>query len=168
MQLKSEQMVLGVIVLILGMFLVFSGFNIASTSFTGAGLGLILLYKTKKKSWALILGCFFILAGSLSIIGSRLIWNIFPLVTGICFLSIFYEKNRKGLLIPGVLLIGFSVKNILAMLLPVVHSNIGWISMLVYSVSFYAIYKLGGYFLGKWPKYVSAVLLILAIVGAIR
>jgi len=176
MNSKTEQIVLGLIVLIFGVFVaanVSFGFDWGTLSFLALGMGFILMYKTKRKNWALVLGVYLAYLGlSLSVIevlpagGSEVILfetlagSLFFVVTGIMFLVLFYDKNKRGLLIPGALLMGVGIDGFID---HVCGFDLLWAGLIVYSACFYIIFRLGSYFLGKWPKYIALLLLLAAL-----
>ena len=177
MDSKMEQIVIGLIVLLFGFFVaanVSFGFDWGALSFLALGMGFILMYKTKRKNWALVLGVYLAYFGlTFSVIesfpqngtsGTRLFetlaGSLFFAVTGLMFMVLFYDKNKRGLLIPGALLIGAGVNNFLG---HVFVTDLLWAELMVYSACFYIIYRLGSYFLRKWPKYMSIFLVLAAL-----
>jgi len=176
MNSKTEQIVIGLIVLLFGVFVaanVSFGFDWGALSFLALGMGFILMYKTKRKNWALVLGVYLAYFGlSLSVLetfprtGSdlrlfeTLAGSLFFAVTGIMFMVFFYDKNKRGLLIPGALFTGVGVNRFLSQTFSV---DLLWAELLIHAVCFYIIYRLGNYFLGKWPKYVSVILVAAAL-----
>ena len=176
MNSKGEQIVIGLIVLFCGVFIAANGsfgFDLGAVSLLALGLGFILMYRTKRKNWALVLGVYLAYFGlSFSVIETfpesnsglhlveTLTGSLFFAVTGLMFVVLFYDKNKRGLLIPGVLLVGSGINSFLN---HICSADLLWAKLLIYSVCFYIIYRLGSYFLSRWPKYLSIFLLIAAI-----
>ena len=178
MDSKMEQIVIGLIVLLFGVCVaanVSFGFDWGAISFLALGMGFILMYKTKRQNWALVLGVYLAYIGfALSAVetfpqntteGMRLfetlIGSLFFVATGAMFIVLFYDKNKRGLLIPGALLIGAGFDSFLG---HVFDTDLLWAGLLIFAVCFYIIFKLGSYFLGKWPKYISVFLIIAALI----
>ena len=178
MDSKTEQIFIGLIVLLFGVFIaanVSFGFDWGAISFLALGMGFVLMYKTKRKNWALVLGVYLAYIGvSLfmvetfpggRVVGVRLFetlaGSLFFVVTGIMFMVLFYDKNKRGLLIPGALSIGAGFNSFLGHVFGI---DLLWVELLSFAVCFYIIFKLGSYFLGKWPKYISVFLIIAALI----
>ena len=178
MDSKTEQVFIGLIVLLFGVFIaanVSFGFDWGAISFLALGMGFVLMYKTKRKNWALVLGVYLAYIGvSLFMVetfpGGRavgvrlfetLAGSLFFVVTGIMFMVLFYDKNKRGLLIPGALFIGAGFNSFLGHVFAI---DLLWVELLSFAACFYIIFRLGSYFLGKWPKYVSAFLIIAALI----
>ena len=120
MNFKSNQVLIGIILLLIGVFAFFQNFigavpgNIPLIIIGGAFL---LLYRTKRKGWSLITGVFFLYLGL-----ARMFASLFPfinaasmffIIPAIIFLILYFDKNKQGLLFPGMALFWFGVYLIL-------------------------------------------------------
>jgi len=122
MNIKRNRILLGTVIAIIGLAIFFkpgAGF------FTGLwsalafclGLALILLYRTKRKIWSLIIGGYLAYYGAASfltpIIGHKIFTDLlgamFFLVPATAFLIIYKDKNRRELLIPASFMLWFGL-----------------------------------------------------------
>jgi len=122
MNSKRNQILLGIIILIIGLAALFLPrgariFNMGSLVFISVGMALLLLYKTKKRSWALIFGGYLTFTGVAwllsPIIGHRAVLNIigamFFLIPSIAFFILYFDKNKKKFLVPASMMFWFGV-----------------------------------------------------------
>jgi len=116
MNLKSNQVLSGLIILLIGVLALvynFFGTGFGSLPLLIAGGAFLLLYRTKRKSWSLMLGVLFAYTGFTRLfpavsahINSAAMFFIIP---AIIFLILFFDKNKKGLLLPGMVLLWFGM-----------------------------------------------------------
>jgi hypothetical protein len=122
MDSKLNGILIGVIMILIGLVSFLPGFSRVGPGYltlTGAGFALLLLYKTKKKSWSLILGSYSIVFGFLGLI-SRITGasggafhmigvGMLFIIPAMIYLVLFYDKNKQGLLVPGCLLLWLGI-----------------------------------------------------------
>lgn len=120
MNTRSNQILVGIILILLGSFAFIKEFfqlNHGAAMGLLAGFALLLLYRTKHKTWALCLGMYVL---CFSLMGIARTWlppwvfgnfmaGMFFLVPGIIFLVLFYVRNKRGLLVPSAMLIWFAI-----------------------------------------------------------
>lgn len=169
MNRKSNQVLLGIILLLAGILTLFQNiFNInyGNLGMLICGLALMLLYFTKRTTWSLILGTYFSYAGLLSIeiLGFSLRGiasaGMFFIVPGIIFLVLFYHKNRRGLLIPGCVLLWFGIFTVIKHILPM---SSGTLLLICIGIAFLMAYNLEKGFIGKWALYLGTGLLVMGV-----
>ena len=177
MNSRIEQIVIGIIVLLVGVFIVMGGnlsFDLGGITLIAIGVGFMLMYRTKRKSWALVLGAYLAYLGVTASmghvlprisfsgrIGDFLGDNLLLITTGLVCMALFYDKNKRGLLIPGVIILGLCTNSFVR---DVINIHYSWLTLLIYAGCFHIMYRLGNYFLGSWPKLVAIVFFILAVI----
>jgi len=116
MNLKSNQILIGVIILLIGVFALFTQYFNISYGYVPlliAGGAFILLYRTKRKSWPLIPGVIFLYIGlnrSLPFLAAHInAAAMFFLIPALIFLILYYDMNKRGLLVPGMVLLWFGI-----------------------------------------------------------
>ena len=119
MKIKLNQVLIGIIFLLVGAISLFTDFinlNYSGSMLLFSGLAFLLLYRTKHKSWSLIVGMYLsylAVAGFLRNFslfrGINLYGAMFFIVPGLIFLILFLDKNKKGLLAPGSFLLWFGI-----------------------------------------------------------
>jgi len=116
MNLKSNQILIGVILLLVGAFALFRqsfGVSFGDLPLIIAGGAFLLLYRTKRNSWPLIPGVILLYIGvvrSLPLLATHInTAAMFFVIPGAIFLILFYDKNKRGLLLPGMLLLWFGI-----------------------------------------------------------
>jgi len=124
---KRNQILFGVILLILGITTLWKDVFVINYKqmlpfvllFVG-GFAFLLLYRTKRKNWALFIGSHLVYIAVLTVkIGkfsffSLMFPSMFFIVPGIVLLVLYFDKNKHRLLIPGSLLLFFGVWLIIA------------------------------------------------------
>ena len=118
MNLKKNQVLFGIILLLIGLFALIqnffgTGFGLGNITLMIAGGAFLLLYRTKRVSWALMLGVSFAYIGAARSVPllSALTNNaaMFFIIPAIIFLVLCFDKNKKGLLLPGMILLWFGI-----------------------------------------------------------
>jgi hypothetical protein len=117
---KNNNVIFGLILLVISVLafthsFVDISFGTFSVLFLGAAF--LMLYRTKRKSWALIVGMYLVYFGCgniLQIVGLDLSTTVFTgcsffIVPGIIFMVLFLNKNKTDLLIPASFLVWFGL-----------------------------------------------------------
>jgi hypothetical protein len=166
MDSKQNQIVVGIIAFAVGVLLLMqkSFATYASLLFISVAVAFILLYITKRKSWALIIGMYMAWYAASDILGSFLgdaitfsvSSALFFIVTSLIFFVFYYNKNKTGLLLPASILLWFGIYTILRSLemLPFYHMS-GFLFMLCTGMAFFTAYYLGRGFVGRWALIVG-------------
>lgn len=168
MSSKTNKILIGVIIFMVGVFSLAQnvlGFQLRDITVAAAGLTLLLLYKTKAQSWSLVLGAYLTYIGLLGMlrailpeaVGGRPIGAMFFIVPGIIFMTLFYDKQIKPLLIPASLLLWFGAFIILSGL-PVLRSVPFGLFFMCIGSGFVMMHVLGKEFVGKFPMYFGVIL----------
>ena len=168
MNLKSNQILIGIILLIVGAAALFQnihGFSLGNLSYLIAGGAFLLLYRTKRKYWSLMLG---VLLSSIGV--SRVLSAFFGLYTStaamfflipaIIFLVLYLDKNKQKMLLPGMVLLWFgiflAVRNMAVFY--ALPFNLFFMCM---GAAFFCVYFMGKGYIGRWPIYLGILLLLL-------
>ena len=117
---RSNQLLLGIIILLIGLFALFRptfSFSLSAIMFTLCGLAFLLLYRTKRKSWSLVLGGYLTYIGIMNFLqpyvqfnqALNIVGTLFFIVPSILFLVLYYDKGKRGLLMPAMLMLCFGV-----------------------------------------------------------
>jgi hypothetical protein len=178
MDSRKDQAALGLIILLIGVFIFMNGFfefDFGNLSLIAAGFAFLLLFRTKRKSWSLLMGGYLLYFGVSSAFidsttGAAVTERMFTfvtsslllLVTGVIMLILFYEKNKRGLLLPGALLIAISVNTFLSTVLLISEE---YVFYFVFAVFAYFVHRQGRYFLGPW---LGLMAVIFAFIGFVR
>jgi hypothetical protein len=169
MNSRNNQVLLGIIILLLGVFSLAQSFlniNYGAISLMVIGFALIMLYKTKRKSWSLIVGVYLVYFGIISFLNmfglesvtSILTGSVFFLVPGTIFMILFFDKGKEGLLIPASLLLWFGVYVFIGSF---DFNNLAFPGLFFacMSMAFFTIYFLGKNIKRKWAFYLGFILL---------
>ena len=116
----KNRLLLGVIIMLIGLFALFRpsvAFSPSAMMFTVCGCAFLLLYYTKRKSWSLVLGGYLTYIGIMGFVQPHIPLNeaidivgtMFFIVPSIIFLVLYYDKNKRGLLMPAMLMLCFGV-----------------------------------------------------------
>lgn len=171
---RSNKVLIGVIVLLIGFISLVQnsmGMNYAAIAVAGAGLAFLLLYKTKRKIWSLLLGLYMSCVGVFGLLSpfvppyvmARLVASMCFFVPGVIFIVLFYQKSKAAFLVTGSLLSWIGVFIALASL-PVFKQTGPGLFLICAGFGFFMMFLFGKDLLGKFPKYVG---LILCLVGLI-
>ena len=117
---RQNQLLFGVIILLVGLYALFRptfSFSVSALMFTISGLSFLLLYRTKRKSWSLVLGGYLTYIGIMKFVqpyvrlneAFNIIGPLFFIVPSLLFLVLYYDKNKRGLLLPAMLMLCFGV-----------------------------------------------------------
>lgn len=118
MNAKRSQIVVGVILFLIGIFLLVKNiiFDFSPFMFLFIGAALILHFVMRKKTWALITGAYltwYSAYGFLSTLSDhgnyRLAYSSFFIVTAIVFFMLFYKKKKIGLVLPAAIVFWFGI-----------------------------------------------------------
>jgi len=166
MSFKSNQVLIGVIILLIGVFALFQNYfqlSYGNISLIIIGGAFLLLYRTKRKSWPLILGV------PLAYIGvSGVLSRVFPfhntaamffIIPSIIFLILYYDKNKQGLLLPGMVLLWFGIFLILKDFSFIKYLPFALLPVCI-GAAFVIAYTIGRVFMNRWALYAGVVLLL--------
>lgn len=169
MQEGRNKFLVGVILVLIGIYLLLNrvfGFNLIP--FQGLmcfflGGALLLLYNTKRKTWALVMGSILFFIGfldgasSLSLHPNIIASGVF-LIPGIIFMILYQQTKTLGFLIPASILLwfgGFIMMTIFS--IPgVIQGGLFFVFM---GMSFVMMYLIGKERIGKWPFVPASILL---------
>ena len=171
MNSRSNQILIGVIAILLGIFVFLQRYlriDYSAITVAAAGFAFLLLYRTKGKSWSLCLGVYMLGFGMIGIfrglltgyVFEHLISILFFLSPGVIFMVLYYSKGKRGLLVPGCLLIWFAFF-LLSTMIPFLHS--GAMFFFCLGLAFLTIYVIGKDFIGKFPLYFGFAMEIMAL-----
>lgn len=171
---RSNQLLLGVIVLLLGLFVLFQRYifiDLTAIMLIVCGGALVVLYKTKHKSWSLILGGYMIYIGVTNIIGYYIpgfnAWDIigamFFIVPGIIFFILYFEKGKRGLLIPASILVWLGLFTIVKNL-SFININKFSLWLVFMGFAFYTVNFFGRGFMSRWAFKVGTILVFISII----
>ncbi|NLL70995.1 MAG: hypothetical protein GX238_07685 [Epulopiscium sp.] len=166
---NRNQSLIGVILVLIGMYLLANRvFGIDILPFQGlmwlfVGGALLLLYNTKRKTWALVLGSLFILVGLLGNLSSTsldpsIIASLVFIIPGIVFMVLYRQTRTPGFLIPGSILLWFG-SFIFITIFPIPNVIQGGLFFLFIGMSFVMMYLLGKDMIGKWPLIPASILI---------
>lgn len=180
MNSKRNQILLGVIIFAIGLLtFLFPGgsflYNFRSVIFIAAGLAFLLLYKTKKHGWSLIFGSYLTFTGVAwllsPIIGTKavlsFIGSMFFIVPAIVFLVLYFDKNKRELLVPASLMLWFGIF-LCAKDFPGLRdlNSIG-LFLICFGASFLTMFVLGKSRIGRWALITGAVLALIGLISVI-
>ena len=170
MDSKKNMVLLGLIVALIGVLSIFinlTGVTVFDLMLFAAGAALLLLYRTKRKSWSLILGGYLAYFGFSQVLNNLtrgffsepLFIAMFFIVPALIFFVLYFDKNKRGLLIPASLLFWLGLHFILRDIrIPfALFSNF----YLYMAAAFFTIFMFAKNYMGKWPLYTSIVLLVI-------
>jgi hypothetical protein len=168
---KSNRLLIGIIILLLGVFsLLQNTFRINYTfiTITVGGMAFLLLYRTKRKGWSLVLGSYLTYIGMAGMLGSLPWFNsfggiaaaMFFVVPGIIFMVLFFDKRIKGLLVPGSLLVWFGLFVMMAQSGIMRDRAMVGMFFVCIGLAFVTMYVLGKTFIGKFPLYFGLTLVV--------
>ncbi|NLK21098.1 MAG: hypothetical protein GX308_03195 [Epulopiscium sp.] len=169
---KKNRTLIGIIIVVIGLFSLVNQWirlpfiNANNLLLLFVATALILLYYTKKETWALVVGTitgFFGILGVFPNIHINTATFIAPsvfIMPGIIFMVLYFSKRNIGLLVPASILIWFGIFVFLiisgiarGMMVPAVFFG----SM---GASFVSMYILGYPKIGKWPLIPGGILLL--------
>lgn len=134
-------------------------FNFGMLMILVTGFALLLLYHQKKAVWALFAGGYLTFIGLIQFLAwvglglkMHTLSGMFFIVPGIIFMSLYFDKNKRGLLIPSCLLLWFGAYLILTGAFPFgMRSSFG-ILVICLGCSFCTAYAIGKSFLSRWVR----------------
>jgi len=173
MNKRNNIILIGIILLLVGLVSVMQGFfhfHVRDITVTAAGLAFLLLYRTKRRSWSLLLGVYLFCFGLIGMVGQiapaslslRLVGAMFFVAPGLIFLVMYRNKGTRGLLIPACILIWFGAFLLLSGMpglgrfaTPLFFACIGG--------GFLTAYGVGRSFMGKYSLYFGVAFLAAAV-----
>ncbi|MTI70283.1 MAG: hypothetical protein FH751_08535 [Firmicutes bacterium] len=165
--MKKNDYVLGIILILAGIFIFLENTNIVpnETYIVVLGIAFLIGYYNKKKTGYLIAGL--ILTGiGLSQVLDRMVYNLdlsgllVFIGLGAAFLIVYFTKGKEGFVYPGCILPAIGIHSFLEDL---IIGDIGWLFFFLISISFYAIYLLIHRNKGvKWTFILGSILLALS------
>jgi len=153
MNTRKNQLLLGVIIMLIGLIALFRptvSFSFGAVMFSVCGLAFLLLYHTKRKSWSLVLGGYLTYIGLMGFLQPHIKLNetlnivgtMFFIVPALIFLILYYDKDKRGLLLPAMLMLCFGVF-LFAKELALFAGSGGLLFMLCMGAAFVLTYLLG-------------------------
>ena len=173
MNRRNNLILIGIILLLVGVVSVMQGlfhFHYRDITVTAAGLAFLLLYRTKRQSWSLLLGMYLFCFGLIGMVGQavpqslslRLVAAMFFVAPGLIFLILYRHKGTRGLLIPACILLWFGAFLLLSglpglsrFLVPLFLASIGG--------AFLTAYGVGRNFMGRYSLYFGVAFLAAAV-----
>lgn len=174
MRSRSNQLLLGIIVLLLGLLILFQKYiviDLFSIMLIICGSAFVISYKTKHKNWSLILGGYMVYIGAIRLINPyisgfdtlNIIGAMFFIVPGIIFFILYFEKGKLGLLFPASFMVWFGLFSI--------AKNISFIAVNNFSLflafagfAFYTVNCFHKSLVSRWTFHVGTVFIILSII----
>ncbi len=168
---RKNQMLIGIIICIIGVFAIFvniAPFSLFDVLITAAGGACLLLYVTKKMSFSLIIGAYLTYFGAVRILdgmfGGALSVNgfvaMFFIVPSAVFFVLYFDKNKRGLLFPASILLYMGVYLMLKDFLFFPYMSGGFF-LICMAFSFLTVYFIGKGAHGRWSLQLGLVLLVL-------
>ncbi len=175
---KPNQILIGIIIILLGIFALIQNvirINYIFLAVTVCGFALLLLYKTKRKSWSLFFGCYMFIFGFYGILSNLkfiepsgfLFAGLLFLIPGLVFIILYYSKNKRGLLLPASFLIWFGLY-IMSFSIHLFQSISGGMFFVYIGMSFISVYLIEKHFLSKFTLYFGTLFIglgVLILVG---
>lgn len=168
MEAKSNKLLIGIILIILGIYFVansYFNFRMGETVLFVLGGALLLLYHTKRKVWALISGVMIYTVWIFKTF-PHLSGNIFAaaifLIPGIIFMILYFSKYRNSFLVTGSIFTWFGIFMVLGAV-PGLRISTGALFFICMGLSFFTMYLLNRYSMGKWTLILSIILIFLGI-----
>ena len=168
--LKPNQILVGIIVMLIGVFSllrIYISFNFGMLLILVIGLALLLLYQQKKTVWALFAGGYMTFFGLMQLLtwvgfgpGVHTIAGMFFIVPGVIFMTLYFDKNKRGLLIPSCILLWFGLYFVLIRV-PVfgMRSSFG-MAVICLGCSLCTAYGIGRSHLSRWVRNLGVFLLV--------
>ena len=168
--LKPNQILIGIIVVLIGAYSLlryYVAFNSGMLMILVTGLALLLLYRQKKAVWALFAGGYLTSVGLILILAwagfglrAQTFAGMFFFVPGIIFMVLYFDKNKRGLLIPSCLMIWIGACFILMSAISLgVRATSGVLVMCI-GCGFYSAYVIGRSYLSRWLRNLGVVLFL--------
>ena len=178
MNSKANQIVLGIIILLVGLFFLAQKSLIHFTSFLFifVGVAFILLFLTKRKSWALVLGVYITWFSFIDLITrfidyhvtSSFLFASFFIATAMIFLVLYYTRNKTGLLIPASILFWFGIFTIITGISVLPMANMPMLTFIIcLAMAFFSAYFFGRGVVGRWALYTGMFLGAIGLVTTV-
>jgi len=166
---RKRQYILAAGLLLIGLLLILPlpSFRMSSFVLFICGVVLLLGYKTKRNSLVLIFGGFLTYLGAMQILQMfipngdngllgtlfRAMWFIVP---GTVFMVLYFDKGKRGLLVPASILIWTGIYTFVRAL-PIIGTITGGFALfaLFAGLAFFTVYVLSDKYGGKWPLYIA-------------
>lgn len=168
---RKNQILLGVILLLIGVYTIaVKYFNINYGSFPVVMFGgtLILLYYTKNKPWALMVGSIVLLCGMsnilrhIPVIGDSLLGALLFMLPGIILILMYIRRKNICCIIPGCFAVWIGIFIILSSI-PMCSSIAGALFFICFGLAFLSSYFISNKRLGVWTVILSSVMFIIGI-----
>ncbi len=167
MDSKKNMVLLGLIVVLIGLLSIlinFTSISIIDLMLIAGGSALLLLYRTKRKSWSLIFGGYLAYFGFSQVLNNLtngffseyLFIAMFFIVPALIFFTLYFDKNKKGLLIPASLLFWLGLYLMLRDIRFLFFPGLNF--FLYMGAAFFTIFMFAKNYMGKWPLYASVTL----------
>lgn len=163
---KRNQLILAAVLLVAGIVFLINpdiGFGMTSLVPFAAGAAFLLLYHTKRKAWSLFMGVAFMGIGIVNFIGSHLgsysllnaVGSMFFIVPAVIFLVLYFDKNRRGLLIPACFMLWFGIFTFLKSFYAFEGSGFALFCGCI-GLAFLMLYVIAKRIYGRWTLYGAA------------
>lgn len=168
MESKSNKLLIGIILIILGIYFIsnhYFNFKMGETILFILGGSLLLLYHTKQKVWALITGiilCALWVFKAFPELGGNILAAVIFLIPGIIFMILYFSKYRNSFLVTGAIFIWFGIFIVLSGI-HILGISSGGIFFICMGLSFFTMYLLNRYEMGKWTLILSIILIFFGI-----
>lgn len=168
MESKSNKFLIGLICIILGIYFISSQYfslKMGNTVMFVLAGALILLYHTKRKAWALVLGVIIYVLWMFKMfphLGGSILMAMVFLVPGITFLVLYFSKYRNPFLVIGSIFTWFGIFIFLTCI-PKLNINGSAIFFICMGAAFLTMYLINKYEMGKWTIIFSIILMMLGI-----
>lgn len=174
MSSRSNQLLVGIIVLLLGLLILAQRYvhvDLGSLMLIAGGGALVVLYKTKHKNWSLILGGYMMYAGAANIIkyyvsgfdALNIIGAMFFIVPGVIFFILFFEKKRPWQLFAASFMVWLGLFQIVK---NISFIGVGTFSLLLASIglAFYTINLFGKGLVSRWAFDTGTIFIVLSVI----
>lgn len=174
MNSKSNKILLGIIVLLLGIvyvFHMFFDFELAPAFCIVMGFAFLLLYITKRRKWSLVPSIYLIYWGIANVLKEfninfgNVVSAMFFIVPGIIFLILFFEKKRYFFIMPSSFLIWLGI---FIMLLGIWNYEIFRLLFACMGFAFLCAYILGIKIYSNFKLYIGVFCIAIAFWGILK
>jgi hypothetical protein len=136
--------------------------------FSVCGFAFLLLYRTKRKSWSLILGANLVYIALITLpLGSfSLAAHLFPpmffIVPSFIFLVLYFDKGKRGLLLPGSFFLAIGIF-VFLMTIDFFKPAYGILFFALLGSAFVFARIAGKSFIGRWAEFLCVICFSIAI-----
>ncbi|MDR1687680.1 MAG: hypothetical protein LBS21_03600 [Clostridiales bacterium] len=180
MNIKGNQILLGIILLLVGVLTLFyNTFNLSYGKIavfavlSVCGFAFLLLYRTKRKSWSLILGANLVYIALINFplgafsLASHLLPPMFFIVPSFIFLVLYFDKGKRGLLLPGSFFLAIGIFIFLTTF-DFLAPAYGILFFSLIGASFVFARIIGKTFIGRWAEFLCVACFCIAILQLVN